>query len=426
MNDFEETVKDFWVSRPRRPFSGRKFAGVAAGLGNRYGIDPVVVRVALVVATVFGGFGVAFYLLGWLFFPGESDEVSGFEALIGRGRSSVSPAFAVLLCVALLPSVFTAFGGGGWFDGGGLLGLALTTATLYLLHRGRGRFNRPDPVTPRGKHATTPFATAGFAETSLGNGAFTMTDTTTAQAPSSTGFDPLAADPAGWDLPEAAPPPEPPRPGPPPGSPAPRGRRSRIGSAAFGLAVLTGGAGVALSLDGNSWFTLPHIIGMMLAVVGVGLVAGAFRNGGRGLIGLAVPLAIAGMVLTTVPFDNFTLRGGVGDLKATPRTAAEVLPSYQHTAGDIRLDLTGLPTGEPITTTVTNGAGDTKVIVPETADVTVTCKSDAGQVDCLDHGSSGVGQSPTVVTDDGTDGPGGQKITLTVTNTLGDVEVRRG
>ncbi|MFE0026534.1 PspC domain-containing protein [Amycolatopsis sp. NPDC059021] len=434
VNDFEETVKDFWASRPRRPFAGRKFAGVAAGLGNRYGIDPVVVRVALVVATVFGGFGVAFYLLGWLFFPGEGDEVSGFEALIGRGRSAVSPAFAVVLCLALLPSAITAFGG-GWFDGGGLIGFALTAAALYLLHRSRGQLNRPEPVTPRAKHGAASYATTGTSGTagsagttgsSLGNGAFTMTDTTTAPSPSPTGFDPLAADPAGWDLPEATPPPAPPRPGPPPGAPAPRGRRSKIGSATFGLAIVVAGAGVALNLDGNSWFSLPHIIGLVLAVVGIGMVAGAFVRGGRGLVGLAVPLAIAGMVLTTVPFDNFSLRGGVGDIDATPRNLAELKPVYQHSAGNINLDLTQLPAGEPLTTTITNGAGDTKVVVPATADVTVSCKTNAGQVDCLNHGSSGVGQSATTVTDNGTDGAGGQRITLTVTNTVGNVEVRRG
>ena len=53
-----------------------RFTDVAAAIGRRYGIDPVVVRIALVVTTIFGGFGVPFYLLGWLFLPGESDEVS--------------------------------------------------------------------------------------------------------------------------------------------------------------------------------------------------------------------------------------------------------------------------------------------------------------------------------------------------------------
>ncbi|MCR6490292.1 PspC domain-containing protein [Amycolatopsis sp. OK19-0408] len=416
LNGFEETVKDFWASRPRRPHAGRKVAGVAAGIGYRYGIDPVVVRIALVVATVFGGFGVTFYLLGWLFLPGESDEVSGFEGLIGRGRSSVSPAFAVVLSVLTVVS----FGGGfsgGWFDGGGLIGFALIATALYLLHRNRGQSNRPAPVTPRSRSGAF-----------TGNGAFTMTDTATAEAKSpERGWDPLAADPAGWDLPDAPAPHEPP-PVPPPSPsyrPEPR-RRSKVGSATFGLAVLTAGGGVLAALNGATWFDAQHIVGLVLGVVGIGLVAGAFARGGRGLIGLAVPLAIAGMVLTSAPFQNFDFRGGAGDLNETPRTVTALKPLYQHAAGDIDLDLTKLPAGSPITTNVVNGAGDTKVTVPETADVTYDCHTGAGSADCFDRSTDGISQDALTGVDYGTDGPGGQQITLHVKNSVGNVEVRRG
>ncbi|MET9001124.1 PspC domain-containing protein [Amycolatopsis sp. NPDC004169] len=415
LNGFEETVKDFWVSRPRRPHAGRKLAGVAAAIGYRYGIDPVVVRVALIVTTVFGGFGVPFYLLGWLFLPGESDEVSGFESLIGRGRSSVSPAFAVVLMVLTVVSA----GGsitGSWFDGGGLISCALIAAALYLLHRARGHENRPAPVAARTSYPAF-----------TGNGAFTMTDTAEAPSPAR-GWDPLAADPAGWDLPDAPPPPEP-QPTPPPRAAhhhgVQRGPRSKVGSATFALAVVTAGAGVLAGLNGATWFDAQHIVGLVLGVVGIGLVAGAFARGGRGLIGLAIPLAIVGLVLTTAPFKDFDVRGGLGDLKPTPHSLAEVQPAYQHAAGDIRLDLTELPEGAPYATTVSNGAGDTTVIVPSNADVTFDCHTGAGETSCFGRSSDGVGEPALVGTDNGPDGPGGQKITLKVSNNVGNVEVRR-
>lgn len=417
LNGFEETVKDFWGSRPRRPHGGRKVAGVAAAIGNRYGLDPVVVRVALVVATIFGGFGVTFYLLGWLFLPGESDDVSGFEGLIGRGRSSVSPAFAVVLSILTVISVGGSFSG-SWFDGGGLISFALLSIALYLLHRSRGHENRPARVTPRSQAAAF-----------TGNGAFTMTDTATAEAqsPSPQGWDPLAADPAGWDLPDAPSYQEPPPPTPPKAyqRPEPR-RRSKVGSATFGLAVLTAGGGVLANLNGATWFSAQHIIGLVLGVVGIGLVTGAFVRGGRGLIGLAVPLAIVGMILTTVPFQNFDLRGGAGDLNETPRVATDVKPLYQHAAGDIDLDLTKLPAGSPITTNVVNGAGSTTVTVPKTADVTYDCHNGAGSTNCFNRSTDGISQDALTGTDYGTDGVGGQKITLHVSNSVGDVEVRRG
>ena len=416
LNGFEETVKDFWISRPRRPHAGRKLAGVAAAIGNRYGIDPVVVRVALVATAVFGGFGFAFYLLGWLFLPAEGDEVSGFEGLIGRGRSSVSPAFAVVLSILVLCSVGGSFSGAwsgdSWFNGGGLIGLALIAIALYLLHRNRGHENRPAPL------ATTSYSTAY-----TGNGAFTMTDTATETPAPAQGWDPLAADPAGWDLPDV---PEPPQHVPPPPPPVyERPRRSKVGSATFGLAVLTAGAGVLGALNGVPWFSAQHIVGMVLGVVGIGLVVGAFTRGGRGLIGLAIPLAIAGMVLTSVPFKGIDLRGGVGDLSATPHSMAELKPLYQHAAGDVDLDLSKLPAGDPYTVTVSSGAGNTTVTVPATADVTFDCKNGAGETTCFDRSSNGLSQDALTGTDYGNDGIGGQKITLHVSNTVGDVEVRR-
>ncbi|WP_285482403.1 PspC domain-containing protein [Amycolatopsis sp. NBRC 101858] len=412
LNGFEETVKDFWVSRPRRPHAGRKVAGVAAAIGYRYGIDPVVVRIALVVATIFGGFGVPFYLLGWLFLPGESDEVSGFESLIGRGRSSVSPAFAVVLSVLTVVSIGGSFSG-SWFDGGALISFALITIALYLLHRNRGQENRPAPVVARSQAFT-------------GNGAFTMTDTATEAAETKPGWDPLAADPAGWDLPEP-PSSTPPPPTPPTYERPERRRNSKVGSVTFALAVLTAGGGVLANLNGASWFSAQHIVGLVLGVVGIGLVTGAFARGGRGLIGLAVPLAIAGMVLTTVPFENFDFRGGAGDIKETPHSVTDLKPLYQHAAGNIDLDLTELPAGSaPITTNVVNGAGDTTVTVPDTADVTFDCHTGAGSTECFNRSTDGISQDALTGTDYGKDGPGGQKITLHVKNSVGNVEVRRG
>ncbi|MDT8909645.1 PspC domain-containing protein [Amycolatopsis sp. PS_44_ISF1] len=413
LNGFEETVKDFWVSRPRRPQTGRKVAGVGAGLGNRYGVDPVVIRVALVAATVFGGFGLVFYLLGWLLFPEEADDVSGFESMVGRGHSSMTTAFSVVLCVALIPVTGWTFGG-GWFDGGGLIGFVLLSIGLYLLHRSRGQYNRPAPVVAYA---------AARAAAPTGTGAFTMTGHATATGTAAPGWDPLAAAPGGWDLPDPAAPVPPPSSVPPPRSHRPQ---SKIGGMVFGLAVLVAIAGAALNLNGVDWFSLRHIIGLVLGVLGVGLVAGAFAGGARRLIGLAVPLAIAGMVLTTSPFDDFDLEGGVGDLTAAPRSAAELQPVYRHAAGNLDLDLTQVPLTGPITTTVSNGAGTTVVTVPATADVTFDCENTAGEVSCLGRSGSGVGQSPITGTDLGDDGPGGQKLTLHVSNGVGQVEVRRG
>ncbi|TNC28762.1 PspC domain-containing protein [Amycolatopsis alkalitolerans] len=398
LGGFEDTLKDFWASRPRRPSQGKKVAGVAAAIGNRYGIDPVLVRVAFVVATIFGGVGLSLYVLGWLFFPGERDQVSPIEALIGRGRSSMSRGFTIILVIAFFPLASLAFGSRlGWFDGGGLIGLALLVTALYLLHRSRGQENRP--VAPAEETMTYPMSTPSAGATA----------------------DPLGAPPLAWDLPEPeqpyAPPPSPP---PPPA----RRPRSKVGPATFGAALLVAGAGAASASAGIGWFTAQHIIGLVLGVLGVGLVAGAFVRGGRGLIWLAVPLAIVGAAMTSVPVSQYS--GGFGDIDSTPTTAAEVQPVYSHTAGNMRLDLTRLDATTPVTTEVHAGAGQTTIIVPETADVRYDCQVQAGNVNCLGETTDGVGRPAVTGQNDGTDGPGGLQVNVKVTQGAGDIEVRRG
>jgi signal transduction histidine kinase/phage shock protein PspC (stress-responsive transcriptional regulator) len=56
------------MTRPslRRSRSNRVIAGVAAGVGEHLGIDPLVVRIAFVLLTFAAGFGLVTYLLLWL------------------------------------------------------------------------------------------------------------------------------------------------------------------------------------------------------------------------------------------------------------------------------------------------------------------------------------------------------------------------
>jgi phage shock protein C len=74
----------------RRPVHGRMLAGVAAGIADYFGVDPTIVRIALVVATFFGGAGIAVYLAGWLLIPEEGSNqplVSDlFQSISTRSR----------------------------------------------------------------------------------------------------------------------------------------------------------------------------------------------------------------------------------------------------------------------------------------------------------------------------------------------------
>lgn len=405
----EETLKDFWATRPRRPHDGRKIAGVAAGIAKRYQIDPVIVRVAFVAMALCNGAGLLIYLLGWLWLAQADDEVSAAEALIGRGRSSTPTALTVLLGLAVVPAT------GFFVDGGFTMvgGVLLSVGAIYLLHRGRGQLNRPESAVAFG----------GGVAVGEGVGDKVTTDEQATGRVTPPAWDPLGAAPFAWDLPE---------PGGPPeravASPAPvvvRRPRSRAGLATFG-ATLVVLAGSLVASSYSDWFHAQHVLGLLVAVMGAGMVLGAVRgNGGRGLIWLVVPLSVVGVVLTSVDFDVDAKQ--MGSTRAKPTTVAEVQDRYTASVGEVELDLTGLPNdgSATVTTDVEVGLGSARVRVPADADVTVECRTDLGSVRCLDRQSEGEDRHEEV-TDYGADGPGGLKIVLDVRSDLGEVAVSRG
>jgi phage shock protein PspC (stress-responsive transcriptional regulator) len=70
--------------RLERPTGGRWVAGVAAGLGGHFGLDPVLMRVIFAVTAFIGGIGVLAYLAGWLLMPDQGEPSSILERLISK------------------------------------------------------------------------------------------------------------------------------------------------------------------------------------------------------------------------------------------------------------------------------------------------------------------------------------------------------
>jgi phage shock protein PspC (stress-responsive transcriptional regulator) len=70
---------------------GRMLAGVAAGLGTYFGIDPNVVRLAFAVASFFGGFGVLVYVVAWAVVPEEGETESIVERLVNKNQPGAGP-----------------------------------------------------------------------------------------------------------------------------------------------------------------------------------------------------------------------------------------------------------------------------------------------------------------------------------------------
>src|SRR3954452_5859102 len=69
----------------RRSSHDRMVAGVAGGIGEYFDIDPVLVRIGFVAATLFAGAGLFLYPIAWLVVPGADGRA------IPRPRSASCP-----------------------------------------------------------------------------------------------------------------------------------------------------------------------------------------------------------------------------------------------------------------------------------------------------------------------------------------------
>ena len=68
---------------PRRDDDRKVIAGVCAGAARWLGVDPLIVRIAVVIATVASGVGLPIYIAGWLLLP----PADGSPAIAARLRA---------------------------------------------------------------------------------------------------------------------------------------------------------------------------------------------------------------------------------------------------------------------------------------------------------------------------------------------------
>jgi signal transduction histidine kinase/phage shock protein PspC (stress-responsive transcriptional regulator) len=75
-------------------------AGVSAGLARHFGVDPILIRVAFVVATAVGGAGAGLYALAWAVLPTDGGRPAPADRLAGRRDTWMIVAGAALLALS--------------------------------------------------------------------------------------------------------------------------------------------------------------------------------------------------------------------------------------------------------------------------------------------------------------------------------------
>jgi phage shock protein PspC (stress-responsive transcriptional regulator) len=353
-------------------------AGVCSGVGYRLGIDPNIVRVVAVVLALFGGAGLLLYATGWLLMPDERTGTSlGERALRGGGPNGLSTVLLALVLVVVAVGVGVAILSDSGFALVVLL-IAVTVGAVLLSRRPTG----PPVAAPAPLYGPGPTA-----------------------------------------MPYVAPPP--PAPYGVALAPAPPRPRSVLGPlTVFAAIAATGVLGVVDALGAS--FPVSAYLATPLAVVGVGLIAGAWFGRSRGLIALGMALAMLLVPVTTVEqLEVADVAGDQYDSVVVEPTSVDEIDgvAFEHGVGDVRYDLRDVALdGETVTTSVRLGAGTLVVVVPEDVTLRVTAEAAVGQVDLLGETNDGLALSRDA-TFAGDAGAGTLRLDVGVG--LGSVEVNR-
>ena len=368
MNDQTSPPDLLDFGRLRRPTADRHIAGVGAGIARHFNIDPIIVRVTLVVLVFFGGAGLLLYAAGWILLPEEGSPHQPL-GLDDRNRNVALIGVGVLAAICAVGDWAGAF----WFPWPVVL---IAAGVVWLLHRNKqaGRQQPPQPVYPQPANPQPAY-------------------------------------------------PQPPYPAYQPAyAPAPVRNPRKNGPILFlfTLALIATGLGTLGIID-VSGTDVPGAAypALGLALTGVVLLWGAFWGRAGGLIFLGLVLAFG--TLGAAAAD----RADSDTVTYVPVSAAEVRDTYDVGAGEVLLDLSevrdvGELDGRSVTADI--GVGTLDVVVPEGVDVTIEASTGAGEIDMLGRLQSGLGLTERAFVDGASgDAP---SLTLTIDMGLGEIAVR--
>ena len=342
------TLRGFGV---RRNTDDRWLAGVCSGIADRLGIDPLIVRGALIVLLFVGGLGGLVYLIAWALLPDQNGKILAEAALHGDGWGI---ALLIVIGIALISNISDRW----WLwtilvPVGLLVWWALHSArqgkTAEQMGEEAREFGNKFAATFSRPPVATPNDVVPTSETEAS--ADVRTTSTTPATPTAPAAPPYGMGPGRTGVVAA----------PERVVHRPRRRGGFLGLLlTVGLAVA--GYGLGQWYAGETGFAgSPEVLAAGFAVAGAGLALIVVGLTGRRAGFTAFLVALAALATVGATSMPAMPSGGFGERQWS--AASQPTDGFSLTAGDAELNLAGATPGIPIR--VAMGAGQLKISVPK-------------------------------------------------------------
>jgi phage shock protein PspC (stress-responsive transcriptional regulator) len=390
----------------RRSRSHRMFAGVAGGLGEYFGADPILFRLGFAILTFLGGAGIGLYLAAWILIPEEGEEHSLGEVGLAKAKVYVEQRDQSWIWITLLVIggliVISNLGRMGWDTGAVFWAVLLIAGGIWLYNQDRTGGRPPGDAPPtRPVAGDPPPARPAVAPTTR------------------------PVDASGYPGQSAASVTEPLRPArsvaaPAPAAPKVKAPRSNLGRYTFALTLVV--IGILAMLDNGEVLEMgPAGYGAAtLATIGAGLLVGSIWGRARGLIFWGLLLVPFVLISDAAEVD---LSAGVDKRIFTPDSPAELAESHELMAGRLLFDLSRMEWGtEPVTIDAKVSMGQVEVWVPEGVDVDFDGHVEMGRLELFEQRRDG--RNVSLNSAGSTEGAGPQLV-LNAEVYMGEIEVTR-
>ena len=358
--DMTQPVPPPSARRLRRSRSDRIGAGVSGGLGEYFGVDPVIFRVLFATAAFFGGAGVLAYLIAWAAIPDQDTEYAAVDRWLAWLRARRVPFWVVAAAGAFL-FWLVAF---SWWAPGPFVPLIVVVIVVVAVlgqraHTVPGPTGLP-PVPPAMGPSPSPAAGAAAPTVSLTKDAVPPPPSWNEQT-------------RAWlsDTREAH----------------QRRRRRALPVTVATLATFVVAMAILALIDAVNGIPLPTYFWVALGILGTGLIVGLVLRRASWLVALLLVPTTLGLI--AFAGTKVSLSDGVGQRQWQP--TAKPAATYQLAFGQGVLDLRSLPTQtRPSVVRVDVAAGQVQILAPRTLNMKVLANVRFGDVR-VDGGSFRLG-----------------------------------